>query len=44
MLNDGVAANGRGAAAGDDAVEVVDVAQLLLPAVRRGGPEGGAGV
>jgi Fe-S oxidoreductase len=37
MLNDGVAANGRGAAAGGDAVEVVDVAQLLLPAVRRDG-------
>ncbi|MBC7292161.1 MAG: (Fe-S)-binding protein, partial [Actinotalea sp.] len=35
MLNDGVAANGRGDAAGQDAVEVVDVAQLLLPAVRR---------
>ncbi|WP_225752664.1 (Fe-S)-binding protein [Actinotalea sp. Marseille-Q4924] len=35
MLSDGVAANGRGAAAGEDAVEVVDVAQLLLPAVRR---------
>jgi Fe-S oxidoreductase len=39
MLNDGVAANGRGPAAGGDAVEVLDVAQLLLPAVRRGEAE-----
>lgn len=39
MLSDGVAANGRGTAAGDDAVEVKDVAQLLLPSVRRAGEQ-----
>ncbi|EYR62776.1 Fe-S oxidoreductase [Actinotalea ferrariae CF5-4] len=40
MLTDGVAANDRGAAAGAEAVEVVDVAQLLLPAVRRAQADG----